>query len=222
MAEWNKLLIFAAETVIKWKIMAQVSMTVRMDAGIKAQFEELCSQFGMSVNTAMNVFANAVVRKRKIPFEITAKPSEDDVLNDFYAFRREVAASDRPELTMEEINEEIRLAREEMSRKKKASVWFMQLSTQMLSCRHTLRRTCWHLRQKYGPLSWGKWQGDRFLSHSESDNIEIESFRFNKSKPIIDEIDKVLAKHYGFTEEELDFIINYDIKYRMGDELGEQ
>ena len=39
------------------------------------------------------------------------------------------------------------------------------------------------------------------------------------SKPVIDEIDKVLAKHYGFTEEELDFIINYHIKYRMGDEL---
>lgn len=36
------------------------------------------------------------------------------------------------------------------------------------------------------------------------------------SKPIIDEIDKVLAAHYGFTDEELDFIINYDIKYRMG------
>jgi len=54
-----------------------------------------------------------VVRRRKIPFEIAAKPSEDNVLNDFYAFRREVAASDRPELTMEEINEEIRLAREE-------------------------------------------------------------------------------------------------------------
>lgn len=41
------------------------------------------------------------------------------------------------------------------------------------------------------------------------------------SKSIIDEIDKVLAKHYGFTEEELDFIINYDIKYRMGDELND-
>ena len=23
-------------------------------------------------------------------------------------------------------------------------------------------------------------------------------------------------KHYGFTDEELDFIINYDVKYRMG------
>ncbi len=31
--------------------------------------------------------------------------------------------------------------------------------------------------------------------------------------------DKVLGKHYGFTEEELDFIINDDIKYRMGKEL---
>ena len=35
-------------------------------------------------------------------------------------------------------------------------------------------------------------------------------------------IDKVLARHYGFTEEELDFIFNYDIKYRMGDELNEE
>jgi Protein of unknown function (DUF3553) len=51
-----------------------------------------------------------------------------------------------------------------------------------------------------------------------------------KSKPIIDEIDRVLAQHYGFTDEELDFIINYDIKYRMGkdaegddeDESGEE
>lgn len=50
----------------------------------------------------------------------------------------------------------------------------------------------------------------------------FESFNPSKSKSIIDEIDKVLAKHYGFTEEELDFIINYDIKYRMGDELNEE
>ena len=51
--------------------------------------------------------------------------------------------------------------------------------------------------------------------------IEFDEYHPSKSKSIIDEIDKVLAKHYGFTEEELDFIINYDIKYRMGDELGE-
>ena len=37
-----------------------------------------------------------------------------------------------------------------------------------------------------------------------------------KSKHIIDDIDHVLAEHYGFTDEELDFIINYNIKYRVG------
>jgi hypothetical protein len=51
--------------------------------------------------------------------------------------------------------------------------------------------------------------------------VEFDEYHPNKSKPIIDKIDKVLAKHYGFTEEELDFIINYDIKYRMGDELND-
>jgi hypothetical protein len=57
----------------------------------------------------------------------------------------------------------------------------------------------------------------------ESGLIYYEEYYPSKSKPIIDEIDKVLAKHYGFTEEELDFIINYDIKYRMGSELeGEE
>jgi hypothetical protein len=33
---------------------------------------------------------------------------------------------------------------------------------------------------------------------------------------LFDEVDHILADHYGFTDEELDFIINYDIKYRMG------
>jgi len=47
-------------------------------------------------------------------------------------------------------------------------------------------------------------------------HIQYQEFYPRKSKPIIDEIDTVLAKHYGFTDEELDFIINYDIKYRMG------
>ena len=52
-------------------------MTVRMDSNLKATFDELCSQFGMSANTAMNVFAKAVVLYRKIPFEIKA-PEKDE------------------------------------------------------------------------------------------------------------------------------------------------
>ncbi len=53
-------------------------------------------------------------------------------------------------------------------------------------------------------------------------NVVYDEYYPKLSKPIIDEIDKLLAKHYGFTEEELDFIINYDIKYRMGDELNKE
>ena len=32
----------------------------------------------------------------------------------------------------------------------------------------------------------------------------------------------MLAQHYGFTDDELDFIINYDIKYRMGQESADE
>jgi hypothetical protein len=52
--------------------------------------------------------------------------------------------------------------------------------------------------------------------------VVYDEFYPKYSKPIIDEIDRVLAEHYGFTEEELDFIINYDIKYRMGKDSEEE
>ena len=60
----------------------------------------------------------------------------------------------------------------------------------------------------------------QLMSFKKIGNLEIQCIYPKYSKSIIDEIDKVLANHYGFTEEELDFIINYDIKYRMGKELG--
>ena len=62
---------------------------------------------------------------------------------------------------------------------------------------------------------------ERTVTHSESKGDITQDFYYVKySKSIIDKIDTILANHYGFTDEELDFIINYDIKYRMGDELN--
>jgi hypothetical protein len=46
--------------------------------------------------------------------------------------------------------------------------------------------------------------------------MELQEIDPRKSTAIIDEIDTMLAAHYGFTAEELDFILNYDIKYRLG------
>lgn len=54
-----------------------------------------------------------------------------------------------------------------------------------------------------------------------SGDVEYQEYYPAKAKPTIDQIDSVLADHYGFTDEELDFIINYDIKYRMGLDEGE-
>jgi len=58
-----------------------------------------------------------------------------------------------------------------------------------------------------------------YSKKGRSFTMKKQYFYIKKSKAIIDEIDYVLAKHYRFTDEELDFIINYDIKYRMGSEL---
>jgi len=41
------------------------------------------------------------------------------------------------------------------------------------------------------------------------------------SKPIIDKIDSALARHYDLTSEEIDFVINYNVKYRVGMENNE-
>jgi hypothetical protein len=54
----------------------------------------------------------------------------------------------------------------------------------------------------------------RRMSFKDTGMLTIQCIFPGKSKHIIDEIDHVLAQHYGFTDEELDFIINYDIKYR--------
>lgn len=52
--------------------MSQTTLNVRMDSQLKKQFEDLCCDFGMTPSTAVNVFARALVRERRIPFEIAA------------------------------------------------------------------------------------------------------------------------------------------------------
>ena len=56
----------------------------------------------------------------------------------------------------------------------------------------------------------------------QTGRTETQSFKIQRSKNVIDEIDRALAPHYGLRDEELDFIINYDIKYRMSGESDEE
>jgi addiction module RelB/DinJ family antitoxin len=119
----TKLIIFA--TYKTNKNMAQVSMTVRMDSQLKQNFDALCQQLGMSANAAMNIFANAVVRTRGIPFKVGLEEPkvQNPALRRFLEYRESLTADDsRPEMTLDEINEEIRLARKERAAKEKAGI----------------------------------------------------------------------------------------------------
>ena len=94
--------------------MGQVSMTVRMDSQLKATFDALCAQFGMSAYTAMNVFAKAVVQRGKIPFEIRGDMPTDVSASGYAAFtamRKMAEAGELPLLNEEEINYEIQQSR---------------------------------------------------------------------------------------------------------------
>ncbi|MGM9740307.1 MAG: type II toxin-antitoxin system RelB/DinJ family antitoxin [Candidatus Cryptobacteroides sp.] len=94
--------------------MGQVSMTVRMDSDLKKSFDALCSQFGMSANTAMTVFAKAVVQRGKIPFEIRGDKTDSraEGINAFRQIRTLAESGALPDLSLDEINEEIALARD--------------------------------------------------------------------------------------------------------------
>ena len=99
--------------------MAQTAMTVRLDSVQKAKFDQLCEQFGMSANTAINIFVRTVIRSRSIPFTIEADPDEsirEKAIKAIREIRRD--AQNRPELSLEEINAEINAVREANAKKK--------------------------------------------------------------------------------------------------------
>ena len=94
--------------------MRQTATTIRLDADLKAEFDKLCEEFGMSANTAFNIYVKTVVRQRRIPFQIETD-SIDEVTERgrraFWEIRRMAAENGTAGMSLEEINEEIRLAR---------------------------------------------------------------------------------------------------------------
>ena len=85
--------------------MAQAVFSVRMEKGLKDKFADICESIGMNMSTAINIFANTVVDKRKIPFEVEA-PSNDSVkfMETINAMRNEVKKKKIKEMSLDEIN----------------------------------------------------------------------------------------------------------------------
>ena len=95
--------------------MAQTAMTVRLDSIQKAKFDQLCEQFGMSANTAINVFVRTVIRNRCIPCTRAADNEEsirENATKAFSNMRRGAMLRLGAEMTLEEINAEIDAVRD--------------------------------------------------------------------------------------------------------------
>ena len=53
--------------------MPQTTFSVRMDSEVKKQLDDFCTQVGMNTTTAFNMFARAVLREKRLPFDVTTK-----------------------------------------------------------------------------------------------------------------------------------------------------
>lgn len=58
----------------------------------------------------------------------------------------------------------------------------------------------------------------RKIPYKKTGLVQYDEFYPRKSKKEIDKIDSILAEFYGLTPVEKDFIVNYDFKFRVGQE----
>lgn len=58
--------------------------------------------------------------------------------------------------------------------------------------------------------------------YASTGKITYREYYVRKSKSIIDEIDNELGKYYGFTSDELDYIKNYELQFRLGKDSEEE
>ena len=94
--------------------MAQSTITIRVESDLKKNFDSLCEEFGLSITSAFQIFMKAVVRERKIPFEIGLKSPTDlssVYIDNLLSMRETSAKYGNQDMSLEEINAEIKAAR---------------------------------------------------------------------------------------------------------------
>ena len=97
-------------------------LQVRVDDELKNQASAIFNELGMDLSTAIRMFLKKSVSERGIPFETTLDEKDIEfgrLIRELQKHSEEIGNS---EMTLEEINEEIRLAREER-RKRKEVKW---------------------------------------------------------------------------------------------------
>jgi len=75
--------------------MAQTTLNVRMDEDVKNALEDFCQDAGINVSVAFNMFAEEVIRERRLPFDVTASRKFNDTTAAALAESEEIIKSDR-------------------------------------------------------------------------------------------------------------------------------
>ncbi len=92
-------------------------LQVRIDEDLKLQATEILDALGLDLSTAVRMFLKKVILERGLPFD---SKIDETTLKGVMAIRemqRISKENGNSEMTLEEINEEIRLAREEKRKK---------------------------------------------------------------------------------------------------------
>ena len=94
----------------------QVLIQFRADKSLKQDVADIYEQLGMDLPTAFRMFMKKSKQVRGLPFEavLPEQNSREDFRTAFNALREE--AADIPEMSLEEINDEISAARNERKR----------------------------------------------------------------------------------------------------------
>jgi len=62
--------------------MSTISTTIRLDDNVKRDFEAVVNNLGMSMTTAITLFAKATIKHQGIPFAVTLDPFDDPVIRE--------------------------------------------------------------------------------------------------------------------------------------------
>ena len=84
--------------------MAQTNINIRMDEDLKKQFDAFCSDVGMNMTTAFCIFAKAVVKQHRIPFEISSESDPFYSADNIARLKKSIAQMEATGSTVHEVD----------------------------------------------------------------------------------------------------------------------
>lgn len=82
--------------------MAQTTVSVRMDDALKKEFDNVCTDLGLSMTTAITMLAKKMTREKRLPFEVSIDPFYSD--ENMARLRKSIAQMDFSGGTVHEVN----------------------------------------------------------------------------------------------------------------------